>query len=63
MTTTIAPSPARAWFNEHQPVLDRALAAIKSREYYSAYPESPSPKVYGESAQADGKAALERRLG
>ena len=63
MTTTIAPSPARAWFNELQPVLDRALAAIKSREYYSAYPESPSPKVYGESAQADGKAALERRLG
>jgi phenylacetic acid degradation protein paaN len=52
-----------AWFNEHQPLLDHALAAIKSREYYSAYPEVPSGKIYGETAQADGKAALEARLG
>lgn len=63
MTTTIAPSPASQWFSEHQPLLDHALAAIKSREYYSAYPEVPSGKIYGENAQAEGKAKLEARLG
>jgi phenylacetic acid degradation protein paaN len=63
MTTTVAPKAGLGWFNEHQPMLDRALAAIKSREYYSAFPEVPSGKIYGETAQADGKAALERRLG
>lgn len=63
MTTTIAPSPAGKWWSEYQPLLDHALAAIKSREYYSAYPEVPSGKIYGENAQAEGKAALENRLG
>jgi phenylacetic acid degradation protein paaN len=63
MTTATIPSPAREWFREHRPLLDRALAAIKSREYYSAYPEIPSGKIYGESAQAEGKAAFDRRLG
>ncbi|MGH7716436.1 MAG: phenylacetic acid degradation protein PaaN, partial [Vulcanimicrobiaceae bacterium] len=63
MTTTIAPSPAAKWWSEHQPLLEHALAAIKSREYYSAYPEVPSGKIYGENAQAEGKAALENRLG
>src|SRR5581483_11362449 len=61
--TTATLSPARGWFDEHRPLLDRALAAIRSREYYSAYPEVPSGKVYGENAQAEGKAAFDRRLG
>ncbi|MBV8355191.1 MAG: aldehyde dehydrogenase family protein, partial [Candidatus Eremiobacteraeota bacterium] len=51
------------WFNKHQPLLDKALATIKSREYWSAFAESPSPKNYGENAQAEGKTALENRLG
>jgi phenylacetic acid degradation protein paaN len=63
MTTVLAPSLGLAWFQQHQPMLDRALAAIRSREYYAAFPEVPSGKIYGESAQADGQAALERRLG
>jgi phenylacetic acid degradation protein paaN len=63
MTTATIPSPAIGWFNEHQPILGRALAAIRSREYFSAYPETPSGKVYGENAQAEGKAAFDRRLG
>lgn len=33
------------------------------RAYYSAYPETPSGKIYGESANAEGKAAFEARLG
>ncbi len=30
-------------------ILDRALAAIAERDYWSAFPESPSPRVYGET--------------
>jgi phenylacetic acid degradation protein paaN len=46
----------------HQKILDGALAAIRSRTYWSAYPEIPSGKIYGENARADGQAAFEARL-
>ncbi|GAA1541665.1 phenylacetic acid degradation protein PaaN [Kribbella lupini] len=51
------------WLATHRDRLDGALAAIRSRGYFSAFPESPSPRVYGETAAADGKAAFERHLG
>ncbi|MEV0649278.1 phenylacetic acid degradation protein PaaN [Phytomonospora sp. NPDC050363] len=47
---------------KHRDTLDRALQAIGERGYWSAYPESPSPRVYGETAAADGKAAFESFL-
>ena len=50
-------------FDKHQPRLQAALEAIRSRGYWSAYAEMPSPKVYGETAAADGKAAFEAQLG
>jgi phenylacetic acid degradation protein paaN len=53
----------RALFDRHRETLDAAVAAIASRGYYSAYPESPSPRVYGESAAADGEAAFQAHLG
>ena len=46
----------------HQPTLDAALAAIRTREYFSAYPESPSPRVYGETAAPAGRAAYDAWL-
>src|SRR3954453_6915005 len=46
-------------FNAHQDTLDKAVEATRSREYYSAFNESPSPRVYGESAAAEGKAAFD----
>jgi phenylacetic acid degradation protein paaN len=46
----------------HQKILDGALAAIRSRTYWSAFPEIPSGKIYGETAKADGQAAFEARL-
>jgi phenylacetic acid degradation protein paaN len=52
-----------AWFDKHRERLDAAVAACESREYFSAYDESPSPRVYGESAAAEGKAAFEAWLG
>ncbi|MFF5173946.1 phenylacetic acid degradation protein PaaN [Micromonospora sp. NPDC000089] len=57
MTETPHPLYAR-----HADTLDRALTAISERGYWSAYPESPSPRVYGETAAADGRAAFEAYL-
>ncbi|HET6742868.1 MAG TPA: phenylacetic acid degradation protein PaaN, partial [Kribbella sp.] len=47
----------------HRDRLNGALKAIHDRGYHSAFPESPSPRVYGETAAADGKAAFEAHLG
>ena len=50
-------------YDRHRETLEQALAATRSREYFSAYPESPSPRVYGESAAADGLRTFEALLG
>ena len=50
-------------FEKHRATLDGALNAIATRGYWSPYSEMPSPKVYGETAAADGKAAFESHLG
>ena len=47
---------------KHRATLDGALNAIRTRSYWSAYSEMPSPKVYGENAPTDGKAAYESHL-
>ncbi len=60
--TTTATSPADL-LARHREMLDRAREAIRSRAYYSAFPESPSVRVYGETAPGDGKAAFDARLG
>lgn len=51
------------YFEKHRETLERALTAIAERDYWSPYPESPSPRVYGENAAAEGKAAFEAYLG
>ena len=48
--------------DKHRARLDAAVAASASREFFSAFDESPSPRVYGETAAADGKAAYEAWL-
>src|SRR3954471_14119827 len=50
---------ARELFDTHRDTLDQAVEATRTREYFSAYPESPSPRVYGETAAADGQAAFD----
>jgi len=47
----------------HADTLARALTAIAERDYWSAYPESPSPRIYGEHAAAEGAAAFRAYLG
>ena len=46
-------------FEKHRATLDRALEAIATRAYWTPYPESPSPRNYGENAAAAGKAAFD----
>jgi len=50
-------------FERHAATLERALAAIADRGYWSPYPESPSPKVYGDGAAEAGKAAFDALVG
>jgi len=52
-----------ALVDKHAERLNEALAAIAGRGYWSAYPESPSPRVYGEGAAEAGKAAFDAHLG
>ncbi len=53
MTTT-----PQSLFATHEATLRKAVDACRSRAYWSAYPEMPSPRAYGETAAADGEAAL-----
>src|SRR5947209_4228083 len=55
MTATVA---SHELYTKHADTLQRALTAIAERAYWSAFPESPSPRVYGESAAAAGEAAF-----
>ena len=50
-------------FDRHRDTMDGALTAIRDRSYWSAYPEVPSGKIYGETAKDDGLAAFQARLG
>jgi phenylacetic acid degradation protein paaN len=49
-------------FTKHEDTLKKALAAIETRGYWSPFPEMPSPKVYGETGNADGEAAFKAYL-
>jgi phenylacetic acid degradation protein paaN len=53
---------SNVFFSRHKATLDQALQAIATRGYWSPFSEMPSPKVYGETANADGKAAFDARL-
>ncbi|MFW5416161.1 phenylacetic acid degradation protein PaaN [Nocardiopsis sp. CNT-189] len=50
-------------YERHRATLESAVEAIRGRHYWSPYPESPSPKVYGEGAAAAGEAAFQGYLG
>ena len=48
------------FFERHRATLDRAVEAIASRGYWTPFPESPSPRNYGEGAAEAGKAAFDK---
>jgi phenylacetic acid degradation protein paaN len=49
--------------DKHAELLHQAQAVARTREYWSAFPESPSPRVYGETAAAEGEQAFQALLG
>ncbi|GAA4936597.1 phenylacetic acid degradation protein PaaN [Actinoplanes utahensis] len=55
-------SPAEL-YHAHRELLDRAISAASARDYWSAFPESPSKKVYGEEAAPAGDRAFTALLG
>lgn len=54
---------AAAFIDTHRETLDRARAAIKSRDFWTPYPERASGSIYGETAAADGEAAFHGYIG
>jgi phenylacetic acid degradation protein paaN len=59
MTATVAGTDLAA---KHRDTLERALAAIATRDHWSAFPESPSPRIYGPSAAQEGADAFRAYL-
>ncbi|ANN77138.1 phenylacetic acid degradation protein PaaN [Bordetella flabilis] len=51
------------FFARHQAVLEEAVRAAASRAYWTPFPESPSPRNYGETANEEGRRAFEAVLG
>ncbi|WP_108659017.1 phenylacetic acid degradation protein PaaN [Acuticoccus kandeliae] len=51
-----------ALFDKHREILDRAVTEIRARGYWSAYPEVPSGRVYGETAKDDGEKGFQALL-
>ncbi len=49
-------------FERHRETLEKGINASRTREYWTAYPESPSPRVYGEDASKNGEAAFKSYL-
>jgi phenylacetic acid degradation protein paaN len=66
MTTLTTAAPDRAGIEatveKQRELLERAVQAIRERTYFSAFPESPSPRVYGEGAADAGRQAFEALL-
>ncbi|GAB2603471.1 oxidoreductase [Paractinoplanes abujensis] len=51
------------FFQTHAELLDQAVRATTTRDYWSAFPESPSKSVYGETAAGEGESAFQALLG
>ncbi len=51
-----------ALFERHIPLVEQAIEASHNRQFWAAWPEMPSPKVYGETAEADGLTAFQNSL-
>jgi len=48
--------------SEFKQILDNAIEALHQRTFYAQYPEHPSPKIYGETADADGQEKFKAHL-
>ncbi len=48
--------------NRHRATLDAAIKANRDRNFHAHWPEAPSGKIYGETANADGEAAFKAQM-
>lgn len=51
-----------AFFDKNKEILEKAVHALHERTFFAQYPEHPSPKIYGENADAEGKSKFENTL-
>lgn len=51
------------FFARHSAMLEDAVAALATREFWTPFPEIPSGKFYGETAKADAEAAWQALTG
>ncbi|MCF6352969.1 MAG: phenylacetic acid degradation protein PaaN [Cyclobacteriaceae bacterium] len=47
----------------HIPTITRAIQAIHERTFFAQYPEHPSPKIYGEDADKNGRKTFQHQVG
>ncbi|MCF6352619.1 MAG: phenylacetic acid degradation protein PaaN [Cyclobacteriaceae bacterium] len=47
----------------HIPTITRAIQAIHERTFFAQYPEHPSPKIYGEDADKNGRETFQNQVG
>jgi phenylacetic acid degradation protein paaN len=50
-------------FHSHQDILQKAIKALHERTFFAAFPEHPSPSIYGETADAEGQQKFKNILG
>ena len=48
---------------QHKAILDRAVQANHERTFYAQYPEHPSPKIYGETTDKEGREWFQAIIG
>ncbi len=48
---------------KHKPIIERAIQAIHDRTFFAQYPEHPSPKIYGEEADKNGRETFQAQVG
>ena len=47
---------------EYKTILDNAISALHERAFFAQYPEHPSPKIYGETADEEGRKKFQEML-
>ena len=52
-----------SFYETHKSIIDNAIKAIHDRAFYAQYPEHPSPKIYGETADEDGRNKFQEGVG
>ncbi|WP_201023276.1 phenylacetic acid degradation protein PaaN [Serinicoccus chungangensis] len=62
MAETATTSSTHPLLDTHRETLEAAARALRERSYFSRYPESPSPRVYGEGAPERGQLAHQEAL-